>query len=205
MTFMSTGRAVAAFALLSSLSGCAKEEEILTHGYVKLELRRGESQAADPYIGTSTVVATMQYRECLDNFYEGNPDLRQTGVEGETVFGGEDLGGEGWTDRLCESGTEPKMAECTIAGVDQKLDQVKQLTVTYAVTGDIENRVLLFGPLPTKETAGCLDPIVRVAANGAISGNDGSGNKIWVTESFSPTEAITGQGGAIVVRAARED
>jgi hypothetical protein len=204
MTFSSTGRAVAALALLSSLWGCAKEEEILTHGYVKLELRRGESQASNPYVGTSTVVATMQYRECLDNFYGSNPDLRQTGVEGETIFGGEDLGGEGWADRLCEAGTESQMAECTIAGIDQKLDQVKQLTVTYAITGEAENRVLLFGPLPTKETAGCLDPIVRVAANGAISGNDGSGNKIWVTESFSPTEAITGQGGAIVVRAARE-
>lgn len=205
MTCMSTGRAVAAFALLCSIWGCAKEEEILTHGFVKLELRRGESQASNPYVGTSTVIATMQYRDCLDNFYTANPDLRQTGVEGETIFGGEDLGGEGWADRLCEQGTAPSMADCTVANLDQKLDQVKQLTVTYAITGELENRVLLFGPIPTKETAACVNPIVRVAANGAISGNNGEGTKLWVTESFSPTEALTDQGGAIIVRAAREE
>ncbi len=186
------------------LPGCDEDKEELTHGFVKLEMRRGESQASNPYVGTSTVVATMQYRECLKGFYEGNPDLRQEGREGEKIFGSQELGGEGWTDRLCEPGQVSAQADCDIKSVKQQLDQVQQLTITYTINEELENRVLLFGPLPEKETAGCLDPIVRVAANGAIKGQDGEGNEIWVTESFSPTEAVTGQGGAIVIRAARQ-
>lgn len=190
-------------ATLLPLAGCEEDAEDLTHGYVKLEMRRGESQASNPFIGTSNVVATMAYRECLQDFYEANPDLRQEGREGEKIFGTGELGGEGWTDRLCDKGTEPAMADCTIASITQQLDVVEQLSINYTISGDLENRVLLFGPLPNKVTAGCENPIVRVAANGAIKGQNGEGADIWQTESFSPTEAVTDQGGAITVRAAR--
>lgn len=179
-------------------------DDALTHGRIKIELRRGESQNANPYADTTNITVTMVYRECLVGFYEENPDLRQDGVDGAAIFGDASLGGEGWIDRLCN--TDEPMAtavSCTVVSIEQMLGDIPQLTVTYAVSEDVENRVLWFGPIPTKETAGCVAPIVRIATNGAIRGTNDAGNDVWVTESFSPTEALTDQGGPIIVRAAR--
>ena len=181
------------------------DDENLEHGVVWLELRRGGSQADDPYVGTSKIEVTLLYRECLIEFYDANPDYQQDGTEGASVFGTREDGGEGWADRLCTL-SEPGRVECTVDSFRQELAAAKQLTVTYSVTGEIENRVLPFGPLPTEELAACeasRDPVVRVGSNGAVRGIDAGGNTLWNTESFNPPEAATGQGGTIVIRAAR--
>jgi hypothetical protein len=172
--------------------------EELTHGKVVFELRRSDSQAANPSVGTASVSITMTYRDCLSDFYDTNPALRQTGPEGEPIFGGLDLGGEGWRDRLCAPGLVAAQAECTVASIDQRLDPVAQLTVRYEVTGELENRRLAFGPLPTSETAGCPDPIVR-ASVGGIKGYDQNGDVVWEAESVEPLDALTDQGGEISV------
>ncbi len=200
---MSSFRLLLAPALVIPLSGCPEDEEILTHGYVKLEMRRGESQATNPFVGTASVIATMDYDDCLKGFYDANPSLTQDGPEGAKVFGTREDGGEGWADRLCEDGQESSQASCTITELEQQLEKVKQLTITYNITDELENHVLLFGPLPTKATAKCADPIVKVSANGAIKGRNGDGDTVWETESFSPNAAVTGQGGEIVVKASR--
>src|SRR5262245_20286412 len=72
----------------------------LSHGFVQLELVRAESQADDPFAGTATVIAVLQYADCLGTFYADHPELRQDGADGAAIFGGSDLGGEGWQDRL---------------------------------------------------------------------------------------------------------
>lgn len=173
----------------------------LTHGSVKLEFRRSENQASDPTVGTASVSITMTYRACLGDFYDANPSLRQTGPDGELIFGTLELGGEGWSDRLCDAAETPGLASCDVESIEQRLDPVKQLTVRYAIDGSLENRLLRFGPLPTKETAGCLDPIVR-AAVGGVKGYDTSGAVIWEVTSIEPLDAVTDQGGEIVVRIA---
>lgn len=171
----------------------------LAHGTIPLEFRRGDSQSADPFVGTARVTVTVTYRDCLQSFYDANPSMRQEGPEGEAVFGGAALGGEGWMDRLCTD-DDPAQAACQVESITQRLDVSPQLSVVYLLEGELENRRLQFGPLPTKETAGCNDPIVRFSA---ANGRDPEDVEIWVTESYSPTEAVTNQGGAIVVRAAR--
>lgn len=201
-------KAAAALSLLltAPLAGCPQEpEEDLEHGVVWLQLIRGESQADNPYVGTASIQVTLLYRECLIDFYTANPDYEQNGIEGALVFGTREDGGEGWLDRLCETPNSDRV-DCTVTSFRQELATAKQLTINYAITGDPENRELPFGPIPEPELAACEAgglPIVRVGSNGAVRGLDGSGNTLWNTESFNPSEATTGQGASIVIKAAR--
>ena len=187
-------------------TACGPDPEPLTHGTIALEFHRGESQPASPFPGTVKVIATMEYLECLTAFYDANPGLRQEGPDGAEVFGKKDLGGEGWTDRLCDSKRTAMQAKCEILEIRQQLDVVKQLTITYQIQQDnLEGLRLLFGPIPTTETAECdggLDSRMRVGSNGAIKGQDSSGNTVWETEAFSPAEALTDQGAPIRIAAA---
>lgn len=201
--------ALAALSLLlaAPLAGCQEDPpEDIDHGVVYLQMLRGESEADSPYFGTATIEVTLLYLECLIDFYEANPDYQQFGPEGALVFGTREDGGEGWLDRLCED-DNPEALDCTVTSFRQEFDMSRQLTVTYAVDGgDVENRLLPFGPLPIPELAGCEaggQPIVRVGSNGAVRGIDGNGDTIWNTESFNPSEAATGQGAAIKISAAR--
>lgn len=193
----------------SVLVGCADDPEVLTHGSIAFEFRRGESQSDNPFLGTVTVVATMEYLECLSAFYEANPGLRQEGMEGSEIFGSRELGGEGWSDRLCDSNLTSMQAKCTIVEMRQQLDVVQQLTITYQIqTDNLEGLRLAFGPIPTAETADCdagLDPRMRVGSNGAIKGQDGSENTVWETEAFQPAEAVVNQGAPIRIAAARNE
>lgn len=171
-------------------SSTADDGEALTHGTVSFRFRRSES-GPDPS-SVDTVSITMTYRDCLAAFYDANPAMRQDGPEGEAIFGGSELGGEGWRDRLCEA------AGCTIIEIDQQLDPVMQLTVIYELAGSIDDATLAFGPLPTNETAGCGDPIVR-ADVGSIKGFDVSGAELWTASAVEPLEAVTNQSGALAV------
>jgi hypothetical protein len=191
--------------LAAPLAGCTDPVEELDHGVVWMKLQRGESEAENPYVGTAKIEVTLLYLECIIGFYEGNPDYQQEGVEGALVFGTQEDGGEGWKDRLCEV-SNPARADCTVDSFRQELVAARQLTVTYSVEGDPEDRELPFGPLPLPELAACEgggQPIVRVGSNGAVRGLSGSGDTIWNTEAFDPPEAFTGQGQPIGIRAAR--
>lgn len=172
----------------------------LRHGVVKLQLVRQDG-ADDPFAGTARIVATMRYGECLETFYAAHPELRQDGPEGEAVFGAAALGGEGWFDRLCAPMLDDQIA-CETIGIAQDLGIAQQLTVVYAVTGPIEDRVLLFGPLPTVVTAECaegLAPTVRVNPEGAVAGTADNGTELWSTAAFSPAEVSTNAAGAVMI------
>ena len=199
-------KAAALCLLLAPLAGCpGPADEDLEHGVVWLELRRGDSQGENPYVGTAKIEVTLLYRECLIGFYDANPDYQQYGTEGALVFGKRADGGEGWQDRLCEI-PNGGLVDCTVDSFRQELAMTKQLTITYSVEGDPEDRDLPFGPVPKASLADCEgtgQPIVRVGSNGAVRGIDGSGNTLWNTESFNPSEAATDQGGAIRIKAAR--
>jgi hypothetical protein len=198
--------AVLCLLLAAPLTACpGPADEDLEHGVVWLELRRGESQVENPYVGTAKIEVTLLYRECLIGFYQSNPDYQQYGTDGALIFGKRDDGGEGWLDRLCES-PNPNRVECTVDAFRQELSSATQLTITYSITDDPEDHELPFGPLPKAELADCEgggQPIVRVGSNNAVRGIDGSGNTLWNTESFIPTEAATDQGQGIRIRAAR--
>ncbi len=178
------------------------------HGFIQLDMQRGESQMDSPYPGTAVVIATLEYQECLNAFYSANVAYQQQGPDGPAIFGGKEEGGEGWADRLCKQGTVRGMAECEIESIEQSIDVVNQLTVTYLIKEpNIEGKRLLFGPIPTEETAACENgelPTVRVGGSGAITGENGNGDRLWDTESFSPPEAVTGQGAPIRIGAAKD-
>lgn len=176
------------------------EDIELTHGSITLELVRSEGAADNPYTGTTRVVATLAYQACLSEFYAAHPELAQGGEEGATIFGSGLFGGEAWMDRLCKGGGDTQ-AECTVQEIAQDLG-AKTLRVTYAITGELEDHTLRFGPLPTTTTAGCPDPIVRVPAMSALSGEDADGRAIWATNNLSDIDAITNQPAAVVIRAA---
>ena len=115
------------------------------------------------------------------------------------------VGGEGWLDRLCDT-ERAGQVDCQVESFRQELDAAKQLTIHYTVSGEIEDRLLPFGPLPEPDLAMCEaggQPIVRVGSMGAVRGLDGNGDTVWNTEAFSPSEAATGQGAPITIRAAR--
>jgi len=191
--------------MCTPLAGCPGDpEDPLEHGIINVEFRRGQSETSSPYEGTSRVGITLVYRECLTDFYGSTPDYQQGGVDSALIYGSLEDGGEGWLDRLCED--RPGQVSCTVEKITQELDAANQLTIDYLVDGEVEDRTLPFGPLPLASLADCEpgnDPIVRLVNAGAVRGLDGNGGVVWITESFDPAEAATGQGAPITVRAAR--
>lgn len=158
------------------------------HGSVMLSLTRGVGVDDDPFGGTATVRAMLDYGPCLRDFYEGDPNWQPSGEDGQPVF-------ERWADELCAQST----TDCTVDEIEQNLSTDRRLTVTYAVSGELENRQLAFGPLPTEALAGC-EPIVEVRTPDAVLGVETSGSQIWEIRSFRPDAAKTDQGGEIRFR-----
>jgi hypothetical protein len=195
-------------ALGAIATGCPGDDEPpLEHGTVRLEFKRAENQASNPYDATVNVEITLNYLECLVDFYDANPDYTQAGTIGLPAFGTSDQGGEGWSDRLCDDDSS-EAAPCNVVEIVQELDQSKHLKVLYEITGPLEDHYLRFGPLPLESTASCeggLSPTVRVASNGAIRGLNGDGTLRWETKSFTPDTVKTNQGQAITVRGGAPD
>jgi len=188
---------------LGSVSvGCA-DDMVLQHGVFNLEFDRAASEAESPYTGTEIVRATWNYDACLRGFYDANPNYSATGVDGESVFGGYDLGGEGWKDRLCDD-PEEGVAECEVLEFRQSLTSGASLTVEYRVLQErLENWKLPFGPLPVEALAGCTPVVSRPGTRQDVVGTDDGENQIWETSSLNPAMATTGQGGEIVINATR--
>ncbi len=197
----------AAFVLapLFALTGCSDPPAADTHSFVKVLFARAQSEADSPYTGTAQVQIQMAYENCYQTFYEANPNWAVDGEDGAEVFGTVEDGGEGWKDRLCDENVS-SLADCEVVEFQQLLDVATRLTVTYNVSGPLENRVLLFGPLPDKELADCeggLSPRVRLETGGT-RGVDASGAQVWGVSSVSSSgEAVPGDGAELVVNAAR--
>jgi hypothetical protein len=185
-------------------TGCPAEEEELRHGIVKLEFRRSVSEDANPFGGTTEIIASFNYGECLLDYYANNPNMRQDGVDGALVFGTEEQGGEGWTDRLCEIEVGGD-ADCQGVVLVQQLEQMvnKRLEITYTVTGELENRRLPAGPFPDREEAACMGGGSPIVSLGTVKGRNADGEDVWNTESFDPTQAVIDQGAAFKIYAAR--
>ena len=181
--------------------GCGSEgDEELQHGSVKFDFRRGENVDTSPFVNTSIVEISLNYGDCLVEFYKKNPNWAKGGVDGESVFGTKELGGEGWSDELCERSD----IECDVLDFRQ---EEASLTVTYAIRSEIENRTLHFGPLPFGALAECVsggEPLVRVANNSAVRGLDGvppEGEVLWLIQTFAPDQAEPDQGASITIEA----
>lgn len=193
--------------LALSVAACTGDDGGIdfNHGSVKLEFRRGNNVDDNPFVGTTVMQVTLDYQACLIDFYTANPNWRTDGTDGETVFAPRDDGGEGWRDELCERGN----VECEVISFEQQFNDnaSSSLTVLYAITGDVENRTLHFGPVPLPELANCEAnslAVVRVGSNGAVRGLNGvppEGDPLWQIQTFGPTEAVANQGASIGIDA----
>lgn len=202
---MIPSRLALSFVAILFASGCAPDEEELRNGIVKLEFARGQSQNSSPFPGTAQIEATLNYRDCLELYYEENMDQRQDGPEGFKVFGTEADGGEGWVDRLCELDL-PQQMNCSIESLEQQLDaQTPKLTIVYNILDDnVEGAQLAAGPFPNREEVTCMGGALPEVGLGTVRGLDSSGATVWNTETFDPTRAVIDQGGAITIYAKRQ-
>ncbi|HET6585320.1 MAG TPA: hypothetical protein VFG69_17800 [Nannocystaceae bacterium] len=198
----STGEGASTGAVDTSGGGGTTGPDVeLQHGFVRVQLQRAASQESDPFAGTERVQITLNYEQCLFDFYVEEPDWTPTGPDGESVFGSADLGGEGWFDRLCHVDV-PDLVDCEVASIEQQLDPIPVLRITYVVSGELDGRVLPFGPLPTAALAGCVDPAlpsVRLGSGSLVVGFDGANAKIWDGTTFAPMSAATDDETAIAV------
>jgi hypothetical protein len=170
----------------------------LTHGSVGIEFRRAPSEDDNPYVGTTEVRVAFHYGECLLTFYDAHPELRQDGAEGAAVFGGLELGGEGWSDRLCDDSSEH--LDCEVVSITQDFENTfRQLEIVFTITGDLDGQRLRAGPLPTSETAACRAEMPAIVRFGTADGRAADGSEVWRAESFSPTQAVVDQGAPFVV------
>lgn len=195
-----TATTVLALVPLLALAACEEPVEDDTHGFVEVRLTRNGSDD-DPFSGTSQVQIQMTYQDCYQQFYAANPNWTAEGEDGSIIFSG---GPEGWADRLCSESVSGR-AECQVTAIEQNLaSAANRLSVTYDITGALESRVLLFGPLPLGDLTECdggLVPRVRVE-HATTLGLDSSGVPVWgVDQSDSPQGLAPGD--AVVVRVSR--
>lgn len=177
----------------------------LQHGFVRVQLQTAEGEQRDPFVGTTRMQITLNYEQCIFDFYVANPDWRPDGADGEAVFGAADLGGEGWYDRLC-SVDIPDIADCDVAMIEQQLEQIPVLRISYTVSGDLDGKVVPFGPLPTAALAGCegdATPTVRLSNGNLVVGYDEGSAEIWDGADYDPAIAATDDEAPIVVQIER--
>lgn len=150
-------------------------------GVVKVEFKRGD--ATPPIAANSMVAVSLEYGECLLDYYETNPDARQDGVDGQAEF-------DDWLGRLCEP--QSGFASCEVVSIEQNLEiQRPRLRVEYEIDGELEDRLLLVGPFPTSDTADCDNGLSATVRFGSVEG--------LTVETFNPSEAVVNQGAAISI------
>jgi len=168
---------------LSTALSCKPEEEPETHGFVCVEVRPGVSAQSDVaalFAGTKQVKITVNYLECLKDFYlNTHTEYALVGVEGEAVF-------EEWRERLCSEPINGRV-DCEVADYRQDLSTSLNLTVTYDVSDPnaLEGRKFLVGPLPLEEFANCKPDVKVAGSNAAVSGYDANNALLWKIEAFN--------------------
>lgn len=171
------------------------------HGAIKVAFELPEGADPMPLAKTVTVVISMEYGECLQAYYEANPDVQQAGMMGEAIFGGAASGGEGWEELLC-SPLFGDHAPCSTVFVTQRFDTIRNLTVTYESLADIGTMPLLFGPIPTAETAGCaagLEPTMEIIDTTLVRGLDEAEFELWEGQAAVPAAIASRDPDPVVV------
>jgi hypothetical protein len=202
MRLRSTALVSGTLATVFFLAGCTPGDTPLQHGVIKIDPRPLEGQGSAVFNGTTEVLLSMLYEPCLRDFYQQQPSWSQDGIDGHSVFGPREDGGEGWFDRLCDD-PEQGQADCEVISINQFLDMGQQLQVRLRVENpNLEQVFLKFGPIPLRELAGCA-PEMHVGTNPA-QGFSSSG-RIWTTQTWNDSRAAPNQGGRIRVRVERVD
>ncbi|RMG99086.1 MAG: hypothetical protein D6705_04220 [Deltaproteobacteria bacterium] len=177
---------------VAAATGCQGGEGDPDHGYVKLIFQRVVSEDASPYTGTTQADIQLSYESCLLDFYAANPNWLQDGVDGAEVFAS--FADPESDDDLCSQKDPGRAtAECTVASIDQRIEDGR-LRVVYDISdSDMQGKVLFFGPLPCEKLAGCR-PIVSMTGGSAL-GRSGQ-TQIWHHETVENPQAAACEPGA---------
>jgi hypothetical protein len=177
---------------MATLTGC-KEPEPEDFGAVKIELSPVNA-TENVFAGTTEIVVTMLYGECLTDFYlVQHPEYEQDGIEGAALF-------DEWKDKLCDPGLE-KVIDCEVTDMAQVLIEdtsVYQLTIKYKVKdpSSLNLGYIHVGPFPTTEFASDCEqrPTVELRSNGVL-GFDAAGVQIWNIKTLPGSSvAVANQG-----------
>ena len=162
------------------------------HDVVELQIGIADGQPGDLFAGTARVEASLDYGDCLRGFYrtEGATYVID-GPVGIDIF-------RDWETRLCGADAPEAAAPCEGVTITQ---DVEHLGVDYDVERIAENHQLAFGPVPGEALAGCA-PVMQVDGEHTLTGFDVNGEPLWITASWQPAEAASGDRQAIRISAA---
>lgn len=184
---------------LTTLTGCQPEEPE-NFGTVRIEISP-LSGNLDILAGTTEITATVNYENCLQEFYLlRNTTFTQDGIDGAAVFAD-------WETRLCTEFSD--IPACEVVEMRQNLieaNSVYSLTITYRITDNdpakLAYRELHVGPLPYDYFAGCGNgesPLVELRQPGLI-GKNANGDQIWRISTLpAQNSAEAGQGAPLRV------
>jgi hypothetical protein len=184
---------------LTTLTGCP-EPEPENFGTIQIEISP-LSGNLDILAGTTEITATVNYENCLQEFYlERNTTYTQDGVEGSAVFAD-------WQARLCADFED--IPACEVTEIKQNLieaNSVYSLSITYKITDNdpakLAYRELHVGPIPVEAFAGCGDgenPLVELRQQG-LTGYNAAGEQIWRISTLpAQNSAQVGQGAPLRV------
>ena len=191
----------------SVLSLSCKEEEVDEFGFTCVQLGRGESVMVDPFPGTYEIIVTLNYEQCLIDYYTmKHPEMRLDGPDdmGPAIF-------EEWRTRLCSEDVSQRI-ECEIpeGGFEQIIQETGiksyKMSVRYRTldSNALDGRVILWGPAPLTENAECATGLSSFAQLGTLSGvlgRDKDGNTLWQVQSFSDRRGKIDSKGAGCIKA----
>lgn len=149
-------------------------------GFICVELVRAESEESDPFVGTASISLTLELDPCLRDFYtEAHPEY-VSGPEGLAVL-------EEWRDRLCSEPVVGGLVSCEVDQFEFGLAEEAPATlgVVYNVldAAQIDGRMLLWGPAPLAELAGC-EPKARLTTPLNLVGFPENGGPLWSAQSW---------------------
>lgn len=174
-----------------TLMSC-KEEEAEKFGFTCIDLNQGEGVTSDPFIGTYRIIATLNYEQCIKDFYlDRHPELRFDGKEGPAVF-------DEWKERLCSEEVTGRI-ECEIEEFKQTLmstgTPTYKMSISYITpkSNELNGRTLLWGPGPLPDFAECTEsqqPFVNLATLSGVIGQDKDGKTLWQVQSFGDMRGL---------------
>lgn len=184
---------------LTTLTSCS-EEEPENFGTIRIEIVP-LSGNLDILAGTTEITATVNYQNCLQEFYlQRKTTYTKDGVDGAPLFAE-------WQDRLCSDFED--IPACEVKEIRQNLDpanNIYTLTITYTITdndpGKLAYRELHVGPLPVEAFADCGEaerPLAELRQTGLV-GKNASGQPIWRISTLPPESyAVANEGAALSV------
>ncbi|MCY1007797.1 hypothetical protein OV079_20015 [Nannocystis pusilla] len=148
-------------------------------GFVCVELAKAESEESDPFAGTDTIYLTLELEPCLNDFYQSHPEYVD-GPEGLAVL-------DEWRARLCSEAVAPGLVSCEVDHFETNMSEGVpiQFTVAYKVldAAQIDGRMLLWGPAPLAELAGC-EPKAKLTTPVSVQGFPENGGPLWSAQSW---------------------